>query len=133
MIAKTWYEKCLKIILYKPTRSALNRFGRDKMKKNSHPILNPIIFLAILFSMIGWLSPSATAIEYTFTTIDYPGARNTNAFGINDSGKIVGNCDDVPGRHGFLATPVPEHSTMLLLGFGLLGLLGLRRRFKKLI
>jgi len=32
---------------------------------------------------------------------------------------------------GFLAQPVPEPSTMLLLGSGLIGLAGLRKKFKK--
>jgi hypothetical protein len=36
---------------------------------------------------------------YSFTTIDVPGATQTEAFGINDSGQIVGSPN-------FLATPI---------------------------
>ena len=47
---------------------------------------------------------------YSFTTIDVPGAKNTFANGINDSGQIVGSFDDWRTTQGFLATPtvVPE-------------------------
>ena len=45
----------------------------------------------------------------TFTSIDVPGATDTQANGINTGGQIVGS-------------DVPEPSSLLLLGCGLLGL-----------
>jgi len=47
------------------------------------------------------LTGPATA-QYTFTTIDMPGAASTYAFGINNAGQIVGSYDDAAGAHGFL-------------------------------
>lgn len=43
----------------------------------------------------------------TFTTIDFPGAGQTSAWGINSAGQIVGNYSIVPNGtpHGFLAQP----------------------------
>jgi probable HAF family extracellular repeat protein len=43
-----------------------------------------------------------------FTAIDVPGAAETQAFGINDAGQIVGIFGTRTGQHGFLATPVSE-------------------------
>ena len=37
-----------------------------------------------------------------FTTIDYPGALDTNALAVNARGDIVGVYDDATGTHGFL-------------------------------
>jgi hypothetical protein len=41
---------------------------------------------------------------YSFTSFDVPGSSIsvTEAWGINDSGQIVGSYDDGTGRHGFL-------------------------------
>jgi probable HAF family extracellular repeat protein len=61
----------------------------------------------------------------SYTTIDVPGATFTDITGINDAGQIVGYYGDANGnQHGFLATPVPEPSTLLLLAISTLGLVG---------
>jgi probable HAF family extracellular repeat protein len=60
-----------------------------------------------------------------YTTLDPPGSVLTFAYGINASGQIVGQYTDTGGReHGFLATPVSEPSTLLLLGIATVGLIG---------
>ena len=43
-----------------------------------------------------------TAQTDTFTSIEYPGATMTHAYGINDAGDIVGEYYDPSGPHGFL-------------------------------
>lgn len=51
------------------------------------------------------------------TTLDYPGANQTQLYGI-DGISIVGSYTDASGdTHGFLYT-IPEPATLLLLGFG---------------
>ena len=50
---------------------------------------------------------------------------------INELGQIVGRGIMYGENHGFLLTPIPEPTTILLLGTGLIVLVGFRRKFKK--
>ena len=53
-----------------------------------------------------------------FSFFDVPGAENTQPWSINDSGQVVG-VTLVDGRnYAFIATPVPEPSTLALLAIG---------------
>ena len=64
----------------------------------------------MLVGLLGLVAPShlAYATDYTFTTLDVPGASFTYAFGINDAGQIVGYYIDNGARHGFLAVSGPN-------------------------
>ena len=61
-------------------------------------------YFSLLSLLIG-LSTESWAASYTFTTIDVPGARGTEAHGINATGQIVGQFFGFTGStHGFLDT-----------------------------
>jgi probable HAF family extracellular repeat protein len=57
-----------------------------------------VLSLSLLLSAL----VAAHAASYTFTTIDDPGATNTWAYGINDTGQIVGTFGNSPAAHGFV-------------------------------
>jgi uncharacterized membrane protein len=63
-----------------------------------------------------------------YSTVDFPGAVYTVALGINDSGSIVGLYSPGNGIEAFIASPVPEPSTLLLLAGCSIGLEMARRR-----
>lgn len=57
----------------------------------------------------------------TYSLIHFPGAKETYVEGINDLGQIVGHYLDPSNTwYGFLATPVPEPSTVVLGALALL-------------
>ncbi|MBV9267038.1 MAG: hypothetical protein JO061_12785, partial [Acidobacteriaceae bacterium] len=58
--------------------------------------------------------PLGAAINYTYTTLDYPGAQQTNATGINSAGQIVGTYVSGNVTHGFLYNPTsnPQFTTI---------------------
>lgn len=67
---------------------------------------------------VGW----ADLVSYTYTTIDVPGATSNTALGINNAGQIVGDFGGNIGG-GFLATPIPEPTSLRLFATGLAGII----------
>ena len=68
------------------------------------------------------------ATSYTYSSIDYPEANETYAYGI-DGGNIVGYSYD-SGYHGFLATvvPLPASAWMGIVLLGSIGTMPVARR-----
>ena len=65
--------------------------------------LSSMMFPRSGLSRLGVISSRSARCCFTFTTIDFPGALATAAFGINDPGHIVGAYVDTAGmEHGFL-------------------------------
>ena len=61
----------------------------------------------IILSIPAMLGPTLLAVTspaFSFTQIDVPGATDTEAYGINDAGQIVGAFGNNTGVHGFLDT-----------------------------
>jgi hypothetical protein len=70
-------------------------------------------------------------IDGRFVSVDPPGSIDTDVFGINSAGDIVGyTSTDGQTYYGFLAQPVPEPSAwaLTLVGFAGLGVAARRRR-----
>jgi probable HAF family extracellular repeat protein len=59
----------------------------------------------------------------TFSMINVPGSQLTLVSGINDAGQLVGTFSlNAGGHEGFIASPVPLPTSLLLFASGLLGL-----------
>ena len=75
--------------------SRLIKVGKCIFMKRFVKLLSVLVLVCVF---------SASAGALTFTTIDYPDAVETVAYGINDRGEIVGKYADSSGDlHGFLA------------------------------
>ena len=71
----------------------LPRFTRSPFARGGLSMRNPILRFAVTVTCLVLCSaPYQDQAEgYTFTSIDFPGASGSSAFGINDGGQIVGN------------------------------------------
>ena len=55
--------------------------------------------------VVAAFASSVSAAPYTFTTLNVPGASETQAFGINNAGQVVGTfANSGSGSHGFINT-----------------------------
>jgi probable HAF family extracellular repeat protein len=63
-------------------------------------LLSAVLSLCVLFSTL----VAAQDASYTFTTVDVPGATDTEVHGINNRGQIVGLFFEPTERHGFLTS-----------------------------
>src|SRR5437762_1281167 len=78
----------------------LLRLNRSSLKLRTHSITLGSGLVALSLSLC--VSSQARA-GYVYTTLDAPGSTLTQAFGINDSGQIVGSYRPADGiDHGFL-------------------------------
>ena len=63
----------------------------------------------------------------SFSSFDPPGSVNTTINGVNDLGQLVGFATIGDNVVGFIASPVPEPASFVLMCGGLLGLVGFMR------
>jgi len=63
--------------------------------------MQSIRFIRLFFVLAAVFCSGPAHAAYVFTTIDYPGASETQLFGVNDAGKAVGSGQDAGGN--FLA------------------------------
>ena len=71
------------------------------------------------------LTVSASAAPFSLVPYNYPGASNTNLYGINNAGQIVGYYDSL------VVTPIPAALPLFATGLSVLGLFGSLIRKRK--
>jgi probable HAF family extracellular repeat protein len=80
----------------------LNRLSPSRNKHRPRPAASTRRRSAATRPTLEVLEDRVALSGYTFTNIDVPNARFTEADGINARGQIVGNYGDASGQHGFL-------------------------------
>jgi probable HAF family extracellular repeat protein len=69
--------------------------------------------MVLVYALTGTTIPSRAADSFSFTTIDVPGATETEASGINNAGQIVGFFRDAGRKlHGFMRTTAGALTTI---------------------
>ena len=74
------------------------------IRKRSRTNATKTWLAALCMAMFGLMLTARVAADSDpkFTTIDYPGATQTIAYGINPAGDVVGEYRDTLGQHGFV-------------------------------
>ena len=70
-----------------------------------------LALIALLFGLAS-LPDGSNAYTYSYEALDYPGAEETWAEGINDLGEIVGIYRDATGSHGFFYDGLQTYSPL---------------------
>src|SRR5688572_24545686 len=76
--------------------------GRTMFSRHTAAILAFLAVVPNTIAQVTQVSAAQTSAVFVFTSIDVPGATNTNAQGINPQGDIVGFYRDATKVHGFV-------------------------------
>src|SRR5262249_38021223 len=93
----------------RPMRNLLSSLARDSGHVSQKPLLTrsfPMrrrFFVLTLLACCVPVAGFADGRKYAFTSLDFPGATDTNSFDINNAGTIVGYFTDTSGViHGYI-------------------------------
>lgn len=96
-----------------------------------------IMFLCVIgwtiFCLVSLGVNRVNALSYEIIDLGTLGGTFSGTRGINDSGQIVGRSQTSSGEDRAVlwnpVDPIPEPSTWLLLCFGLIGIVGIKKKF----
>jgi hypothetical protein len=83
-----------------PLTSGCSKVNREERRSVLAVLAAVVLGLAAVQPVLGPAPPAAADLAYT--TIDVPGAVDTDVAGVNNLGVLVGSYVDATGRHGFL-------------------------------